>query len=156
MLKPKRKGSLFRRRSASAKPTKERDDVVGATYITVAIRNPSEPERVWEGEFLIDTGAVDTLVPRQHLESIGILPDGQRVYGLADGKEIRLDIAVARIEFMGEIVGGTVAFGAEDVEPLLGVTALESAGIEVDPHNETLSKLSATRMRGFRPRLRSE
>ena len=125
---------------------------MGATYLTVAIRNPAEPARVWEGSFLIDTGATDCLVPRRHLESIGITPEGQRTYGLADGRELRLDIAIARIEFMGEFTGGTVAFGEDNAEPLLGVTALESAGIEVDPHNQTLNKLPATRLRGFNPR----
>ena len=124
---------------------------MGATFITVTIRNPSEPDRVWEGEFLIDTGAVDTLVPRQHLESIGLIPEGQRTYGLADGSELKFDVAVARLEFMDEVVGGTVIFGGENVEPLLGVTALESVGIEIDPHNETLNKLPASRLRGFRP-----
>lgn len=151
MLKRKRKGSIFRRKTV--REFKGRGDAVGATYTTVAIRNPSEPERVWEGEFLVDTGATDTLVPKQHLESIGIVPEGQRVYGLADGNELRLDIAVARIEVMGELAGGTVIFGAENAGPLLGVTVLESAGFEVDPHNEILNKLPATRMRGFRPRL---
>ena len=125
---------------------------MGATLINVAIRNPSEPERVWEAEFLIDTGAVDTLVPRQHLEAIGLVPEGTRIYGLANGQEVVMEIAGARIEFMDESTWGTVIFGAENVEPLLGVTALESVGIEVDPHNATLNKLSASRLRGFRPR----
>ena len=124
---------------------------MGATCIAVAIRNPHEPDRVWEGEFLIDTGAVDTLVPRQHLEAIGITPKKQRTYGLADGQELIMDIAGADIEFMGEGTYGTVIFGAENVEPLLGVTALESVGIEVDPHNATLNKLPASRLKGFRP-----
>ena len=128
-------------------------DAVGATYITVAIRNLAEPERVWEGEFLIDTGAVDSLVPRQHLESIGITPEARRIYGLADGQELIMEIAGAKIEFLGESTWGTVIFGAENVEPLLGVTALESVGVEVDPHNATLNKLPATRLRGFRPML---
>lgn len=123
---------------------------MGATHVTVAIRNPAEPERVWDGIFLVDTGATDCLVPRQHLESIGIVPEGQRIYGLADGSEIRMDIAVARVEFMGEFVGATVIFGDADAEPLLGVTALESVGIEVDPHNQTLTRLPATRLRGIR------
>ena len=123
---------------------------MGATHVTVAIRNPAEPERVWEGIFLVDTGATDCLVPREHLESIGIIPEGQRIYGLADGSEIRRDIAVARVEFMGEFVGATVIFGDADAEPLLGVTALESVGIEVDPHNQTLTRLPATRLRGIR------
>ena len=147
MLKPKRRWNLFRR-----KTVKERGDTTGATFVAVAIKNPTDPERVWEGEFLIDTGAVDSLVPRQHLESIGLVPEGQRVYGLADGSELRFDIAVARIEFMGEVVGGTVIFGPENAEPLLGVTALESVGVEVDPHKATLNKLPASRLRGFRPR----
>lgn len=149
-LKPKSKGNLFRRRAV--REFKGRGDAVGATNATVAIRNPAEPERVWEGEFLVDTGATDTLVPRQHLESIGIVPDSQRAYSLADGSEIRVDIAGAHIEFLGERTYGTVLFGAEDVEPLLGVTALESVGVEVDPHNQTLNKLPSTRMVGFRPR----
>jgi hypothetical protein len=34
---------------------------------------------------------------------------------------------------MGEIVGGTIIFGNVDAEPLLGVTVLESVGVEVDP-----------------------
>ena len=126
-------------------------DPVGVTFITVAIRNPSEPEQVWEGEFLTDTGAVDTLVPRQHLEAIGITPKKQRTYGLANGQELIMDIAGADIEFMGESTYGTVIFGAENVEPLLGVTALESVGVEVDPHNATLNKLPASRLRCFRP-----
>ncbi len=123
---------------------------MGVTRVTAAIRNLAEPERVWEGLFLVDTGATDCLVPRQHLESIGLVPGGQRVYGLADGSEIRRDIAAAQVEFMGEFVGGTILFGDENAEPLLGVTALESVGIEVDPHNQTLHRLPSTRLRGFR------
>ena len=120
---------------------------MGATHVTVTIRNPAEPHRVWEGIFLVDTGATDSLVPRQHLEAIGLAPKGQRVYELADGREIRMDITTADIEFMGEIVGGTILFGEADVEPLLGVTALESVGIEVDPNNQRLKRLPAVRLK---------
>ncbi len=122
---------------------------MGVTRVTAAIRNPAEPDRVWEGLFLVDTGATDCLVPREHLESIGLAPKGQRIYGLADGSEIRMDITVGQIEFMGEFVGGTIVFGEANAEPLLGVTALESVGIEVDPHNQTLRRLPSTRLRGF-------
>ena len=127
---------------------------MGATHVTVAIRNPAEPGRVWEGIFLVDTGATDCLVPRQHLEAIGLVPEGQRRYGLADGSEARLDITGGRIEFMGETTWGTIVFGEKDAEPLLGVTALESVGIEVDPRNQTITRLPATRLRGFAPSTR--
>jgi clan AA aspartic protease len=124
---------------------------MGITRITVKIRNPAEPDRVWEGPFLVDTGAIDCLVPRQHLEGIGLAPKGNRTYTLADGSEIRMDVTTGDIEFMDEIVGGTIVYGAANVEPLLGVTAMESAGVEVDPHNQTLIKLSSIHLRGFRP-----
>lgn len=122
---------------------------MGATHVTVRITNPADPDRFWEGLFLVDTGATDSLVPRQHLKAIDIEPEGKRVYELADGSEISVDIAVAKIEFMGEFVGGTVIFGDPDAEPLLGVTALESVGIEVDPLNQRLKRLPAVRLKGM-------
>ena len=123
---------------------------MGATRVTVTIRNIAEPERAWQGLFLVDTGATDCLVPRQHLEAIGLVPEGQRTYGLADGSEIRLDVTGARVEFMGDFTWATILFGEENAEPLLGVTALESVGIEVDPVNQVLKRLPAVRLRGLR------
>ena len=52
---------------------------MGATHVTVTIRNPADPDRAWEGLFLVDTGATDSLVPRPHLEAIGLRPKGRRV-----------------------------------------------------------------------------
>lgn len=109
---------------------------MGIVNANVIISNPIDRNRRWEGQFLVDTGATDSLVPRQHLEAIGLKPEAQRRYLLADGTEIRMDIAIARIELMGEIVGSTVLFGDENTEPLLGVTALESLGIEINPLKE--------------------
>ena len=120
---------------------------MGATHVTVTIRNPAAPDRTWEGLFLVDTGATDCLVPRQHLEAIGLVPQGQRTYELANGAELKLDIGVGQIEFMGEFVGGTIIFGEEGAEPLLGLTALESVGIEVDPLNQRLKRLPAVRLK---------
>ena len=122
---------------------------MGATHVTVRITNPAEPDRFWEGLFLVDTGATDSLVPRPHLEAIGLKPEGKRVYELADGSEIAVDITVAKIEFMGEFVGGTIVMGADDAEPLLGVTALASVGIEIDPVNQRLKRRPAVRLKGL-------
>ena len=120
---------------------------MGATHVTVLIRNPAEPDRSWEGLFLVDTGATDCLVPRPCLEAIGLKPKGQRTYELADGREIKMDITVGQIEFMGEFVGGTILFGDADAEPLLGATALASVGIEVDPNTQRLKRLPAVRLK---------
>ena len=126
---------------------------MGITQVTVVVRNPAEPEKTWEGLFLVDTGAIDCLVPSPHLDAIGLKPKGQRLYGLADGSEVRMDITTGDIEFMGEIVGGTIIFGETDAEPLLGVTALESVGIEVNPRSQTLKRLPSTRLKTLQPRV---
>ena len=89
---------------------------------------------------------MDSLVPRRHLEAIGLRPTGQRVYVTADGREV-LDVALGELEIMGELSGGVIVFGDEDAEPLLGVAALASAGIEVDPRSQRLKRLPAVRLR---------
>lgn len=120
---------------------------MGITQVTVAVSNPGNPKRRWEGLFLVDTGAIDCMIPGNRLREIGIKPEGKRTYELADGTEIVMDVAVARIDFMGEFVGATVIFGKEGTEPILGVTALESVGIEVDPQNQRLKRLPAVRLK---------
>ena len=124
---------------------------MGATHVTVTIRNPAEPNRSCVDSFLVDTGAIDSLVPRSQLEAIGLEPKGQRVYETADGRALTLDVTSADIEFMGEFTAGLVIFGDEGIEPLLGVTALESVGVEVDPQNQRLKKLPAVRLKSLRP-----
>ncbi|MGO9115417.1 MAG: clan AA aspartic protease [Thermoguttaceae bacterium] len=120
------------------------------THVTVAVSNPTDPNRRWEALFLVDTGAKDCFIPASRLREVGIEPRGQRSYELADGTELALEIGVAQIEFMGDVVGATVLFGEEDCEPILGVTALESAGIEVDPVNQQLKRLPAIRLKKLR------
>ena len=120
---------------------------MGIVQVTATVRNPGARERSWDGLFLVHTGSTDCVVPASALRSIGLEPRGQRSYELADGRREDVDITVAEIEFMGEIVGATVGFGTDGVEPILGVTALESVGIEVDPVSQKLKRRPAVRMK---------
>ena len=120
---------------------------MGITHVAVKVRNPAAPRKVWEGLFLVDTGAVDSLVPGKFLRKIGLAPKSERIYELADGSEVKMKITTGELEFMGEIVGSTLLFGADDAEPILGVTALESVGIEVDPRTQQLKRLPAARLK---------
>jgi hypothetical protein len=65
------------------------------------------------------------------------------VYELADGPLEEYDFGLVQISFMGEVTAGRVVFGPDNAEPLLGVTALESVGITVDPANRTMKRLPA-------------
>ena len=125
---------------------------MGVTHVTVRITNPVNSEKFWEGLFLVDSGAYDSLVPRDKLEEIGMKPKGKRTYELADGTEKKMDVAVAEIEFMGDMTGGLIIFGDPGTEPRLGITALESVGIEIDPQNQRLKRLPAVRLKKLMPK----
>ncbi len=123
---------------------------MGIVQVTVTIRNPADPERSWDGLFRVDAGSTDCVAPASALRGIGLAPRGRRTYELADGRRQTVDITPAEVEFMGEIVGATVGFGPDDVEPILGLTALESVGIEIDPVSQRLKRRPAVRMKGHR------
>lgn len=120
---------------------------MGITQVTASVKNPAQPEKTWEGLFLVDTGSIDCLVPGKYLRQIGLKPKGHRSYELADGSEKKMEVTTADVEFMGEIVGATIIFGKDDAEPILGVTALESVGIEVDPRSQRLKRLPSVRLK---------
>ncbi|MBV8086755.1 MAG: clan AA aspartic protease [Chloroflexi bacterium] len=115
---------------------------MGAIHVTVALRN-LERTGAYEGLFLVDTGATDTMAPASELAAAGIREEGRMSYELADGTPIELAFGLALVEFMGDITAGRVIFGPEGTEPILGVTALESVGIVVDPRSRTLRRLPA-------------
>jgi len=116
---------------------------MGLTKVTTKLTNLGAAERSFEAVFLVDTGATDSVAPRDELEKIGVAKEGKTTYELADGTVKECPYGLVRIEFMGEVTAGRVVFGEPGSEPLLGVTALESVGITVDPVNKTLKRLPA-------------
>lgn len=116
---------------------------MGLTKVTTRLINFAAPEKAYEEVFLVDTGATDSMAPADELEMIEVRKEGKMLYELADGTIKEYPYGLVRIEFMGEITAGRVIFGPVGTEPILGVTALESVGIMVDPANRTLKKLPA-------------
>lgn len=120
---------------------KERSPM-GLTYITVTLKD-FKSGKTYTEEFLVDTGAIDSMAPASKLREMGIEPVGHSAYELADGSEEEFAFGLVEISFMDEITAGKVLFGPDDAPPLLGVTALESAGVVVDPINQTIKRLPA-------------
>jgi clan AA aspartic protease len=117
---------------------------MGLTHVTVVLKNLGSPSgSTYEADFLVGTGATDSLAPAVELQRIGISAAGKTVYELADGTLQEYPFALVEISFMGEVTAGRVIFGPNDAEPILGVTALESVGITVDPASRTLKRLPA-------------
>jgi clan AA aspartic protease len=115
---------------------------LGLTYITTRIEGLDRTGFSFEGEFLVDTGAIDCIVPSSALVAAGVCEEGRASYQLANGEVVEYPYGFARITFMGVETIAQVVFGPEDNEPLLGVVALESAGFGVDPITKTLKRMA--------------
>ena len=119
------------------------EENMGLTHVKVRIKSLGAQNGAFEQEFLVDTGATDYLVPGSELARIGVQPVGQTSYELANGRVVEYRFGLAEIAFLEEVTAGRVIFGPDNVEPILGVTALESVGVTVDPATRTLRKLPA-------------
>ena len=122
---------------------------MGLTHVPVTLRALDGHGR-FDAEFLVDTGATDCLVPAAELRKIAVQPIGKMAHELADGTVHEYPFGLAQVELMGEVTAGRVIFGPDNAEPLLGVTALESVGITVDPANRTLKRLPAIPLKSRR------
>ena len=107
---------------------------VGVTYVRAAISNPRHPgEAAVELEFLVDTGAIYSVVPSNVLEALGVARMKRREFTLADGTHQSWDVGEAFFDFAGNLGTSQVVFGPESVTPLLGAFTLESLGLMVNP-----------------------
>jgi clan AA aspartic protease len=116
---------------------------MGLTRVTATLTNLGKTKQGYEGLFLVDTGGIHCLAPKDELIKAGIKPEGREVYELANGTPYEVEYGFARISFMGSETVVQVIFGPEGVEPLLGVVALENVGIGVDPVTRSLKKMPA-------------
>ena len=115
---------------------------MGLTHVRVKVWN-RDSEDSFITSFLVDTGSWNSMVPASVLRKLSVKPAGKEMYELANGERQEYEYGIAFMSFMDEIIATRVIFGPDDVEPLLGVVALESAGFIVDPRNQTIKKLEA-------------
>lgn len=113
------------------------------THVTTAVWNLARQGTPFEAEFLVDTGAMVCLAPRESLLAAGIAPEGKAVYELANGQPIEFEYGFARIAFMGEETVAQIIFGPEESEPILGAVALDNTGVIVEPVTMTLKRVPA-------------
>jgi clan AA aspartic protease len=118
------------------------------THISVRIGNPARPRRFAQVKFLVDSGAIYSVVPTRTLERLGVKPHSSRTFVLADGSELtrRMGDAVFRLD--GRQGASPVIFGEKGDHALLGAVTLESLGVLLDPLRRELRPLPMVRAAG--------
>ena len=111
----------------------------------VKVSNSKEPKKFFEEDFWIDTGALYSFVPEDYLERIGVEPAAKRNLVLADGRQQTrlLGFCDFQIEGLEGKIPCPVIFAPKGSLLLLGATALENFGVEVDPIQKKLKPILA-------------
>jgi clan AA aspartic protease len=131
---------------------------MGITFVKATISNPRHSERTGaELEFLIDTGAIYSVVPGSIARKLGLVKLDREEFTLADGTHRSYDVGEAFFD-LGERRGTSkVVFGPAKATPLLGALTLESLGLMVNPvTREVLPMRLFLGSSRRRPRLRTE
>ena len=114
---------------------------MGLTALEIEVGNPANPEVTEKVDFLIDSGAIYSVVPTPVLEKLGIKPIAEEEFRLADGTKVVRKKGIALFRY-GERVGGAdVIFGEEGDHKLLGAFTLEALGLVLDPFKRELKPL---------------
>jgi aspartyl protease family protein len=111
---------------------------MGLTQLIVRIANPTDPSRYQDLEFIVDSGATFTVVPREILEKLDIKPRSTRTFVLANGEKFERSLGNAEVEYKGARGAASVIFGEKGDFPLLGVTTLEALGLIFDALRQEL------------------
>src|SRR5438552_14027707 len=106
---------------------------MGLTTLNVGVANVADPDRVRNIEFLVDSGAIYSVVPTKVLEELGIRAIVTQEFRLADGSLISRKKGTALFRYGDRVGGADVIFGEEDDHVLLGAFTLEALGLALDP-----------------------
>jgi predicted aspartyl protease len=92
-------------------------------------------------EVLVGSGALFTSIPRFTLERLGLKPVARRRLRVYGGGVVERDIGGAAVEYGERRAVVPVVFGEPEDTPVLGATALESLGYQVDPVSKRLKPI---------------
>jgi aspartyl protease family protein len=111
---------------------------LGLTHMKVRLHNPVDLAKSDEIILLVDTGAIFSSVPRHILEKLDIRPIGRRGLRIYGGDVVERDIGGLVFEYGGNRAMAPVIFGETKDASVLGATALEALGYQVDPATKQL------------------
>jgi clan AA aspartic protease len=112
---------------------------VGITYVQGRVKGPSKKQKTVK--FLIDSGAMYSLLPKSIWKAIGLKPKRKMSFPLADGTTVERSVSETYIVLPQGEAHTPVILGEEDDQALLGVVTLEILGLVFNPFDRTLNPM---------------
>jgi len=118
-------------------------NLVPMEYVRVSgvVANTLNRNLKLELEFIVDTGAIYTVIPKSVAEKLQLKEVDKRRYKIASGEVVEYPVSEAYVTIGGKGVTSLVAIANEKTPMLLGVTTLELLGLQVDPVTGKLTPL---------------
>jgi clan AA aspartic protease len=106
---------------------------MGLTAVSGRVKRADGRGTAVRVRFLVDTGAVYTVLPAPVCRALRLRPTSTAEFGLADGSTIARAVSEARFDIAGRTATSPVILGEADDAPLLGAVTLETLGLMVNP-----------------------
>ena len=106
---------------------------MGLTYVRVRLRRTDGRGSTRNLRFLVDSGAIYSVLPEETWRALRLRPQRQVEFALADGTPIERGVSECRFEIRGQAATSPVVLGEEHDEALLGAVTLKTLGLMLNP-----------------------
>jgi len=114
---------------------------MGLTYIDGVVRVPGRKQRGRKIRFLVDSGAVYSVLRKGDWRALGLKPERELEFVLADGSAMTRGVSECTFELAGSRATSPVVLGETEDEALLGAVTLETLGLMLNPLSRTLQPM---------------
>jgi len=114
---------------------------MGYVRVRGTIANALDHDLKTELEFIVDTGAIYTVVTKSIADKVKLKELGKRRFKMADRGVVEFPVSEAYVTIGNDGVTSLVAIADERTPVLLGVRTLELLGLQVDPVSGKLTSL---------------
>lgn len=105
------------------------------------VRAPGRRQRRRPVRFLVDSGAVYSVLRTNDWRALGLKPERELEFVLADGTTLKRGVSECIFELEGRRATSPVVLGETEDEALLGAVTLETLGLMLNPLSRTLQPM---------------
>lgn len=123
---------------------------MGLTYVDGRVSLPGRRQRGRLVRFLVDSGAVYSVLRRRDWKALRLTPDRELEFVLADGTALKRGVSKCTFDIDGRRATSPVVLGESEDEALLGAVTLETLGLMLNPLSRTLQPMRMVLARTIR------
>jgi clan AA aspartic protease len=111
---------------------------MGLTTVVLEVASTDKKSKKIKAEFMVDSGSFYTVLPKRLVIKLGIKPEFDQQFSLADGTNIKRQIGNAFITFQDKRIAAPVILGEKEDTALMGALTLENLGLILNPFTRKL------------------